>query len=345
MTGLERIRRALEFEKTHRVPVAPLLGAAAVAQAGVPHQRACRNAEVQAGALLQAVERYRPDGIFTLMDLSAEPEALGAGVEMKADQPPVISRVLSPDQLGGAALVQRILTGRVPAFVQTVRRLRAALGDSVLVGALLCGPLTALSNAIGVADLSRMLRRDCDTISDLLERLARACSTLVAAHADAGAHAVVVLEPLATSAILGPPDLEALVLAHLRTVTTAARRAGALSILHVCGDCRRSLRLLADAGADALSLDSAVDLPAARVVTGRRVALMGNLDVRRLLPHGTPEAVESAARELVASMGEEGGFVLSTGCELPAQTPPWSIAALMNAARCRPSQPPPAAHR
>jgi len=307
MTGLERIRRAMLFDRVDHTPVAPLLGAHAVALAGLPYERACREAGVQAEALLHAVEAYRPDAIFTLMDLSAEPEALGAGVVCEEGQPPVVVRHLAREDLETERLEQRILTSRVPVFIETVTRLRKALGDSVCVGALISGPLTAAANAIGIAGLSRMLRRDRERLADLLGRLTGACAALQKSHAEAGAHAVVILEPVATTAIVGPADLEAVVLPRLRAVTEAARRLGLISILHICGDCRPSLPLLAGAGAHALSLDSAVDMTSAREVVGASTALMGNLDVLRLLPYGRPEEVRRAVTDLTGAM--KRGFV------------------------------------
>jgi uroporphyrinogen decarboxylase len=332
VTGPERMRRAFTFEATDRVPVAPLLGAHAARLAGVPLARAHSDAAAQAEALLHAVETYRPDGIFTLMDLSAEPEALGAEVSSRPEHAPVVTRYLSPEELLTGELKGRILTGRVPVFLETVSRLRAALGDEVLVGALVAGPITACANAIGIGPLARALRRDRSRVAALLDRLARACSALVQQHARAGAHAVVLLEPVATSAILGPADLEELLLPRLRTVSRAAEQVGLLSALHVCGDCRATLPLLATAGFHALSLDAPVHLPAAREQVGRRAALLGNVEAHQLLRRGPASAVHAAAAALVRTMGHAGGFVLSSGCELPADTPRETVQALFAAA-------------
>jgi uroporphyrinogen decarboxylase len=332
VTGLERLRRAFAFEPTDRVPVAPLLGAHAVRLAGLPFARAHHDAAVQAEALLRAVETYHPDGVFTLMDLSAEPEALGAQVSSRREHAPVVTRYLSPEQLLTEELEGRVVTGRVPVFLETVSRLRAALGDTVLVGALASGPITACANAIGIGPLARALRRDRGGVVALLDRLMRACGALVQRYARAGAHAVVLLEPVATSAILGPPDLEELLLPRLRAVSRAARQVGLLAALHVCGDCRASLPLLASAGFDALSLDAPVDLPAARAQVGRRVALLGNIEAHQLLRRGPASAVHAATAALVRAMGPGGGFVLSSGCELPADTPREHVQALLAAA-------------
>jgi uroporphyrinogen decarboxylase len=331
LTGLERIQALLRGTPVDHTPVAPLLGAHAVARAGITYDVACQEASAQADALLRTVEAHQPDAVFTLMDLSAEPEALGATAEWASGRPPVIVRHLSCDELHSARLEERILTARVPVFIEAVSRLRHALGDRVAVGALVCGPLTAVSNTVGIENLARMLRRDRALVADLLVRMAAACIVLQRQYARAGAHAVALLEPVATSAILSPADLEELLLAQLQGITAAARTDGVLSALHVCGDCRPSLPALSRCGAEVLSLDAEVDLPAARAAVADRIALMGNLDVRHLLPHGRPEQVFRAARELVGRM--EGRLILSGGCELPPETPAESVLSLTRAAR------------
>jgi uroporphyrinogen decarboxylase len=331
VTGLDRMRRAIRFEHTDRVPVAPLLGAHAMALAGLPYDVASADPAAQARALLNAVELYRPDAVFTLMDLSAEPEALGAQVTASADRTPVVTRHLSPEEVVAGHLEEVILSARVPAFVETVRRLRTALGDTAMVGALVSGPLTAAANAVGIEALARMMRRQREIVADMLDRLTRACMALVSNQLEAGAHGVMVLEPCATSHMLGPRDLETLLLPRLRAISRQIRDADAIAMLHVCGDCQVSLPLLAHSGFSVLSLDSPVDLLAARRETRTRVALMGNLDVRHLLPRGTPTTVSHAAGALVRAMGSNGGFILSTGCEIPPETPRANMAELMRA--------------
>ena len=333
MTGLERMCRAVRFEATDSVPVAPLLGSHAVALADITYEAASADPAAQARALLCAVDRYRPDAVFTLMDLSAEPEALGAEVMASGARSRVVVRHLPSEVLLTGDLEKVILTARVPVFVDTVRRLRAECGDTVMVGALISGPLTAAANVVGIEALARMLRRRRDLVSALLPRLGRACARLAADHIGAGAHAVMVLEPCATSHILSPHDLETLLLPSLQRVSQQVRDAEAVSMLHVCGDCQASLPLLANSGFEVLSLDSPVDLAVARQHAGRRVAIMGNLDVRFLLPRAPAQAVRDQALTAIRDIGEGGGFILSGGCELAPDTPTENVRALVSAGR------------
>lgn len=333
MACLERLRKALRFEPTDHIPVAPLLGAHAVAQAGLSYEAASADPQEQAKALLQAVEVYQPDAVFTLMDLSAEPEALGAGVGVSASGVRVVTRHLAPEALLTDDLERVILTARVPVFVETVRLLRTALGDTVMVGALISGPLTAAANAVGIETVVRMLRRRRGALAEMLTRLTEACFAVAAQHIEAGAHGLAFLEPCATSSLLGPEDFRELLLPHLQGLADYLRVEQTISILHVCGDCRASLPLLAESGFDALSLDAPVDFPKARRRLGRRVALMGNVEAHQLLRAGSTEIVLSSASALVREMGREGGLILSGGCELSEDTPRENVAALIAAAR------------
>jgi len=332
MTGLERMHRAVRFQPTDRVPVAPLLGTHAVALAGITYEAASADPKAQAHALLRAVELYRPDAIFTLMDLSVEPEALGAELMASVNRSRIVARHLPPEALLTDDLESVILTARVPVFVETVQLLRAALGDAVMVSALVSGPLTAAANALGIETIARMLRRQRETLADMLERLTRACMAVASAHLEAGAHGIMVLEPCATSGILGPDDLSSLLLVRLQALAERIRRHDGIGFLHICGDCRASLPGLADSRFDVLSLDAPVGLMRAREVVGRRIALMGNLDVRHLLPRGTPESVHDAAKLLARELGSEGGFILSGGCEVPPETPRENLRRLMKVA-------------
>jgi uroporphyrinogen decarboxylase len=165
----------------------------------------------------------------------------------------------------------------------------------------------------------------------MLERLTKACMAVASAHLEAGAHGVMALEPCATSGILGPDDLSSLLLARLQALAEHTRRYDGIGLLHICGDCRASLPGLADSRFDVLSLDAPVDLAQAREVVGHHIALMGNLDVRHLLPRGTPESVHEAAVLLARELGSGGGFILSGGCELPADTPSFNVLGMLGA--------------
>jgi uroporphyrinogen decarboxylase len=87
-----------------------------------------------------------------------------------------------------------------------------------------------------------------------------------------------------------------------------------------------------EADYDVWSLDS-VDMGEAKQAAGHRVALIGNVVPAHLLKD-TPEQIDAEARIVCEkAMGSPRGFSLASGCEVPIDTPPANIDALINAAR------------
>jgi len=100
----------------------------------------------------------------------------------------------------------------------------------------------------------------------------------------------------------------------------------------VCGQTTPILELMCDTGAQILEVDHPVDLASAKELVGHRVCLQGNINPADPIFTGTPEAVDKAAEQCIAQAAAGGGFILSSGCEIPPQAPIANIEALVKAA-------------
>jgi MtaA/CmuA family methyltransferase len=103
--------------------------------------------------------------------------------------------------------------------------------------------------------------------------------------------------------------------------------------LHICGNTTRILEGMLSTGADALELDTKTDVRAARDAMRGRAAFIGNIDPSSVLALGTPALVEARTRELLEAFAGVPGFILNTGCAIPAETPPANLKAMIAAAR------------
>ena len=92
-------------------------------------------------------------------------------------------------------------------------------------------------------------------------------------------------------------------------------------MIHMCGETTDTMKLLPDIGVDCFSCDTAVDLAVAKANIGDRMALMGNVAPVNTLMQGTPEDVRRESYECIEKAGLDGGFILSSGCEIPRDTP------------------------
>jgi [methyl-Co(III) methanol-specific corrinoid protein]:coenzyme M methyltransferase len=87
-------------------------------------------------------------------------------------------------------------------------------------------------------------------------------------------------------------------------------------VLSVCGNTNKSMHLLAQTGADAISVDQLNDLAASRQVLGNTL-LFGNIDPVEALWQGDELQVAEAVR--VAK--EAGVDAVWPGCDLVPQSP------------------------
>ncbi|MGM0686303.1 MAG: uroporphyrinogen decarboxylase family protein, partial [Promethearchaeati archaeon] len=148
---------------------------------------------------------------------------------------------------------------------------------------------------------------------------------------DAGAHNIVILEPTASNNVISPQYFEEYCSPYVRDMIESIQSAGAIATLHICGDTNRIIGNMCDTGANALSIDSAVNLVQAKRVARNKSTLIGNVDTTLLL-RGTHQEVLNAANECLEAASKGGGFILSSGCDFPIETPPANLEALVQAA-------------
>ena len=74
----------------------------------------------------------------------------------------------------------------------------------------------------------------------------------------------------------------------------------------------------------------AMDMPAVKKEYGDRICLLGNVDLN-ILGLGTPGDVDEEVRQLIASVGPGGGYVVTSGNSLAGYVKPENARALSQA--------------
>jgi uroporphyrinogen decarboxylase len=82
-----------------------------------------------------------------------------------------------------------------------------------------------------------------------------------------------------------------------------------------------------------ISVDSLVDLRAARRILGQGTALAGNLHPVFVLEEKSEEEIYGLAMECLSQAAGQGGFMLLPGCDLSARAEESKIMAFTQAAR------------
>ncbi|WP_135828389.1 uroporphyrinogen decarboxylase [Halorussus halobius] len=326
--------RAARGERTERPPVWLMR------QAGryIPEYREIREdytfreaistPEVAERITLLPWERFEPDGLVMFSDILTVLEPLGLDYHIESGVGPVVENPVSgPDDVPADHADVREELDYVGALLE---RLQHSVGDRTSIVGFAGGPFTLACYAVAGEPAGRKqtpVRRfrveHPDAFRALLERFADVVVDYLEFQVEAGADVVQLFDTYA--GLLTPDDYREFLQPLHRRIFAAcdvptivfARNAGG------------KLDLLADSGADVVSLDWTVDLRDAREQLGE-MPVQGNLDPSYLL--GDEAFVREKTAEVIEKAGPKG-HILNLGHGIDRETPVENAAAFVETAK------------
>jgi [methyl-Co(III) methanol-specific corrinoid protein]:coenzyme M methyltransferase len=287
------------------------------------------DAEKMANAALATYKQFGFECVVVPFDMGIEAGALGCVVNYYDDGS---SRIIYPTIKGKVSETIADLklqvpadlasAGRIPLVLEAIAKLKAKVGGDVAIGSWVLGPFTLAGQLTDLNDLLKSSYKKPAMVNDLLSTLAQVLVDIVGLYRSAGADFITVREMGATSDVISPRMFESLILPHLQTVF---RGIPSPRVLHICGDTNPIVTLMAQAGADALSVDQKNDLAASRGKLPEAL-LFGNIDPYNLLVQGTPETIHTGIRAILAN----GPDAVWPGCDIWPEVPPANFKALMD---------------
>jgi uroporphyrinogen decarboxylase len=333
VNSLERIRAAVRFEKTDRVPVVAQVFGHAATLSGVRVDEYVRDGALLARCQLNALEHYGYDAVFSVMDVSVETEAVGSALRYPKNGYPVIERyaLAEGSDCEGLAIPDPLKAARMPEMLAAIRALREQLREEVLVVGCVTGPFTLTTQLLGMekalylaVDDPARLERVMDFATDVIIRFGRA-------QVEAGAHVPIVFDPSASPAVIPPSFFREFELPRLTRVFEALAQDGiGENWLHIAGPVGSILPYYSRAGVRIANFDYCVGAHEAAVALPA-TCVDGNIRSLAFVD-SSPSTIASQAAGLVADFRDRGGFILSSGCEIPPESSPVNIAAMISAA-------------
>lgn len=334
MSPKERVGAFLSGQTTDRVPCVPLILNHAARVIGAKVKAYATDGEVMGCANVAAFRRYRHDLITIFTDTVIVAEAMGTELHFPEDD---VARVKTPvvAEPGDVEKVRAVdprRSGRLPVYLDAIRHCVREAGEEVFVSCCYPAPFTTAALLRGTAMFARDLYKHPDLAHALLDKSRIAAEQFAEAVVEAGGIPVLV-DPFASGSVISRKAYEEFALPYTKGVLARIASLGAVPMLHVCGRTSTLIDLMADTGAAALSVDQ-IDLAEAKAKVGHRVCLMGNVCPVGTLLSGSVDEVRQEALKCLAAAGDSPkGFILASGCEVPIDTPPDNVFALMDAAR------------
>jgi hypothetical protein len=369
MSASERIEAAIALEHGAAIPVAPLIISFAGRCAGMTQADIFSSLRTWQQALEATFAKVgRPDAVFPLWPRDAarsqllpvllpgeelEPDAQFQYAEREVmtrgdydfilrkgyrawfmDYLPRIRPDISPGPLG------RLLT--VWGFMQQGLRIRRNVNywkrkmglPAMFYGA--CYP------AFDLFSLARSLVpffRDLFECAEIVAQAIEAATPEIISMAKiplrvTGGRRVCIYPMRSSASFISPQMFARFVLPSLKQMVASFLQAGVISVLHCDGNWTPMLPYLRELprASCVVELDGVTDIFKAKEVLGDWLCLKGDVPAA-LLAQGEPDQVSDYCQDLVRQIGSDGGFILSSGCEVPLDAKPENVAALIRAVR------------
>lgn len=262
------------------------------------------------------------------LDLCAPAEALGAVLnyyEQREDQFPQPAKPLfaSTKYLNDAyfANADFVNKGRIPIICDAIHLLKEDIGDEIVISGIIPGPYTLLLYLIEPGGLFAEMKREPNTVLEALFHLSSFLVQIGNAYRNAGADFITIHDMGGSPGFIGPSKYEQFVYPAEKQLIEESSKPHVLS---VCGNTNKSMPLLAQTGANAISVDQLTDLAAAREAL-KDSLLFGNLDPVATLRQGN----EAQIMEAVLKAKEAGVDAMWPGCDVVPQTPIQNMAAML----------------
>jgi uroporphyrinogen decarboxylase len=306
----------------------PSAGYPAIALTGTNVCDNLRDGKLMYETLATAIDTFGLEADGTVSDLTIEPEACGCRVRLPdADTPCVLDHPFTSEtDVAELKIPDPLKQPRMLAMIDAVSLLSNRFTLPTVAGG--SGPFTLAAELLGASDAAMFTITEKDFMHRLMRYCTDVCVAYLTALRDAGAEIVLIGEP--TASILSPAAYREFSGHYTAELISAVGRP---AILHICGDAGHLLEAMCETGAQGLSLDSAVDLPAAAGRVPGNVVLIGNLDTVSVLLEGTPELVREKTADLLESMRPYPNYVVSSGCDLSYATPVENIVAMLETVR------------
>ncbi len=333
MTSRERVLAMLEGQPVDCLPVMPITMMFAADHSQVSYLQYATDYRVQVEAQLRVAETYDFDYVSVISDPACEAADCGASVKFYEDQPPALeeahallaekaglARLAVPDPLAGGRM-----HNRVKALAHFKKRVR---GEKVIEG-WIEGPAAEAADLRGINALMLDFYDNPAFVHDLFAFVVEMETAFARAQIAAGADLIGIGD--AAASLVGPQLYQEFVWPAEKKLVQEVRAQGGRLRLHICGNTRHLLEGMGQLDCDIVDLDWLSPLGEGRAKMRPEQVLLGNIDPVRVLRNGTPSSVGAAVGECHRQAGPH--FIVGAGCEVPRDTPPENLRALVTYAR------------
>ena len=291
----------------------------------------CYSPELAAEVTLQPLRRYDLDAAIVFADILLVPHAMGANLEFREGEGPVITPIRTPEDV--AKLTPETVQDGVAPVFETLGILAKKLPENVTLIGFSGAPWTVATYMVegrGGTDFSNILGwawRAPDEFAVLMDILVETTAAYLITQIDAGAEAVQLFDSWAGA--LPEPLFRRWCITPNAQITAKvnAARPGVPVIGFPKGAGAGYVDFVRDTGVNAVSLDQSVPAAWAANALDPACTIQGNLDPQALVAGG--DVLGSEVRRIMGAFSDRP-HIFNLGHGIPKYTPPEHVGQLVD---------------
>ena len=364
MNSKERIDAVVALETPDRVPVGPLIDHFAATYTGITYGTLMRDGDKRIAAVLKTMADLGPWDISFVAELASGP-LMRIGLPPRLKQPGIEldeneihqfeeSELLIPDDYdylvkkGFIRFNMRFTRRKYPKYrglsvpwitmrstieLRKHRKLIEKAGAQMACGALMTSLFDYFSMGRGIPAISMDIFDRPDKIKSASRVWAKQFTALSITGAKiVGCPRIFVGFSRSSPAFMSPRHFEEFVLPEVEYIINTIVDAGLTPLIHADTDWTKNFPLFRKfpKAKCILELDGHSDIFKAKEILGDHMCIMGDVPAY-LLAFSTKDEVLDYCKRLIMEVGKGGGFILSSGCSIPAKAKPENVKAMAEA--------------
>ncbi|MDD1771489.1 MAG: hypothetical protein LUQ09_01060 [Methanomassiliicoccales archaeon] len=210
---------------------------------------------------------------------------------------------------------------------------KALIGDRAILSGLVPGVMSMAAYLRGAEQLMMGIMVEPEITSKIVDRAAHLCDGIMSRYVQEGIELPFLGDPVASEDLIPESIFRSYVFEPTKNIISHVKGSYKVPMLmHICGDTQNICKLTPEMGVDIFSVDSKIDLAHYKRTIGEKVVIAGAVPTIQVMLNGTPEIVRESARSCIEKAGHGGGFILTTACGIPKDTPFENLTMLRTAA-------------
>lgn len=330
MNSFTRVMNRLQGKSVDRIPNMSIVMMFAAREVGITFGQYCSDYRLLTEGALRCHEKYGIDMVCAISDPMREAEGFGTQVVIPEEGVPyaAVKRLQKLSDIDTLKVIDPSDGRRMSDRVEAVRLMRQRVENDVPVVGWVEGALAECCDLMHMQEVFINMLDEPEAIQQLIEICTEQGILFAKAQVEAGAHMIGVGD--AATSLIGPTLYEEFVLPYQKRMIQAIHDMGVPVKLHICGNIGPVMHLVAQTGADMVDCDFMVDMERAADILRSGTSICGNFNPVEIMLQGTAEMVKEETRRCM-HLGRRNNNFVAPGCEVPKDTPPENMLALLEA--------------